>query len=85
MRASQEMPGFVNFKCAVWHKSFKVLLDKIPGHSYTGCWICCGDEISQHVYPFIYILSADYKEQYVHLLIDVSITDCGCSIDVLWL
>jgi len=58
-------PGFVNFKRAVWHESFKVLLQSISLHSYTGCWFHCGDGVDRHLYPLVFILAADYEEQYV--------------------
>jgi hypothetical protein len=56
---------FVNFKRAVWHRSFYELLDLVQQYSRTGCWVHCGDNIDRRFFPAILILSADYEEQYV--------------------
>ena len=34
-----------------------------------GCWVRCGDKVERHLFPFVFILSADYEEQYVFLQI----------------
>ncbi|KAF9470013.1 hypothetical protein BDZ94DRAFT_1329905 [Collybia nuda] len=68
-KAESGKPGFVNFKRVVWHESFRILLETISKHSYTGCWLNCGDRVSRKVYPFVFILSADYEEQCVMALI----------------
>jgi hypothetical protein len=54
-----------DFRRAVWHSSFKVLLESISIHSRTGCWVRCGDGINRLLYPVILILAADYEEQCV--------------------
>jgi Plavaka transposase len=56
---------FAHFKCAVWHESFKKLLETIKYHSKTGFIIVCSDRIERCLFLFIVILSADYEEQYV--------------------
>jgi len=63
---SDKGKSFTNFKRAVWHASFKVLLDGIELESYTGVLIKCGDGILRKLYPFVYVLAADYEEQYVN-------------------
>ena len=54
---------FADFKRAVWHQAFKILLEFIFQHSKTGCSVFCGDEIERLIVPLILILSADYEEQ----------------------
>jgi len=56
---------FANFKHAVWHESFKKLLETIKYYSKTGFMIVCSDGIERCLFSFIVILSADYEEQYV--------------------
>lgn len=57
--------GFVNFKCVVWHESFLKILDTIIALSKYGYWHRFADleEALLHLFPFIVILSADYKKQ----------------------
>ena len=54
---------FVNFKRAVWHRSFHLVIESIVEYSRTGCWLKCGDGQEHHIFPVILILSADYEEQ----------------------
>ncbi|KAG1838070.1 hypothetical protein F4604DRAFT_1998347 [Suillus subluteus] len=61
--------SFVDFKNAVWHKSFYQLLHSIELHSKTGYWFECGDQIQCRLWPLILILSRDYEEQCVMALI----------------
>ncbi|KAG2141316.1 hypothetical protein DEU56DRAFT_755019 [Suillus clintonianus] len=61
--------SFMNFKNAVWHKSFFLLLEAVIQHSKTGYWLDCGDMIRRFLWPLILILSADYEEQCVMALI----------------
>ncbi|KAG8220743.1 hypothetical protein J3R82DRAFT_2156 [Butyriboletus roseoflavus] len=56
-------PAWANFKMAVWHASFGVLLETIARHSKSGCWVKCWDGIARQLFPRILILSADYEEQ----------------------
>ena len=51
-----------NFKCAIWHSSFKVFLDSVSGYSKTGCWVTCGDGIDCLLFLIILILAADFEE-----------------------
>ncbi|KAI6038377.1 hypothetical protein EDC04DRAFT_2603977 [Pisolithus marmoratus] len=53
---------FANFKDAVWHKSFRELLQMVEKESETGCWVKCWDGVTHHFFPVILILSADYEE-----------------------
>ncbi|KAG1838877.1 hypothetical protein F4604DRAFT_1691463 [Suillus subluteus] len=61
--------SFVNFKNAVWHKSFLQLIESVIQHSNTGYWFDCGDLIRRLLWPIILILSADYEEQCIMALI----------------
>ncbi|EKM76684.1 hypothetical protein AGABI1DRAFT_93876 [Agaricus bisporus var. burnettii JB137-S8] len=61
--------GFVNFKTAVYHSSFKRFLTKISQFSKVGSSNKCGDEIWRFLWPLILILSADYEEFTVMALI----------------
>jgi len=55
----------VDFKRAVWHKSFELLLESISLFSVTGYLVKCGDGEWRRLFPFIFVLAADYEEQYV--------------------
>jgi len=55
---------YVDFKRAVWHKSFHELLATIHKLSKVGYHIECADGVTHHIFPAILILSADYEEQY---------------------
>ncbi|KAG2750980.1 hypothetical protein P692DRAFT_201710246, partial [Suillus brevipes Sb2] len=54
-------PGFVNFKCVVWHKSFLKLLELIVQYSKTGYTHQCFDKVMRWLFPILLILSADYE------------------------
>lgn len=54
---------WVDFKRVIWHDAFYKLLESIEAYSVTGCWVKCGDGVTQHVYPLLLILAADYEEQ----------------------
>ncbi|KAI5992656.1 hypothetical protein EDD15DRAFT_2136230, partial [Pisolithus albus] len=62
-------PRFVNFKNAVWHESFRKLLQTVEKESETGCWVNCWDGVARRFFPVILILSADYEEQAVMALV----------------
>jgi len=62
--AESKKPGYVNFKCVIWHKSWYELLASIRRLSKIGCHIKCADGVVRHIFPVILILSADYEEQY---------------------
>ena len=55
----------VNFSRVVWHESFRKLLEGIEEYSFIGCWKECGDKILRLLFPFVFVLSADYEEQQV--------------------
>jgi hypothetical protein len=55
--------AFANYKAAVWHKSFEVLLESIREYSHSGHMTHCGDDIWRWLFPLILILTADYEEQ----------------------
>lgn len=56
-------PGFINFKRAVWHASFRKILERLVPLGKTGQWFKCGDDVTRRLYPIILLLSADYEEQ----------------------
>lgn len=56
---------FVDFKRAIWHESFRILMETIATYSVTGHLVKCGDGVWRRVFPFIFVLAADYEEQYV--------------------
>ncbi|KAG1759607.1 hypothetical protein EDD22DRAFT_849145 [Suillus occidentalis] len=62
-------PAFVNFKNAVWHTSFLTLLACLAPLSKLGSPVRCWDDVVHTFYPIILILSADYEEQVVMVLI----------------
>ena len=54
---------YVDFKRVIWHESFHMLLESIHEYSKVGCWVECGDGVQRHLFPMVFILSADYEEQ----------------------
>jgi len=60
-----DFADFADFKCAVWHESFKILLGTIAAYAITGHLVKCGDGMWRRIYPFVFVLAADYEEQYV--------------------
>ncbi|KAK0473861.1 hypothetical protein IW261DRAFT_1423234 [Armillaria novae-zelandiae] len=57
-------PSWINFKRVVWHESFRKIMESVVEYSYTGYAFTLphsGKTIV--IYPFIFILSADYEEQ----------------------
>ncbi|KAH9959379.1 hypothetical protein BGW80DRAFT_1438935 [Lactifluus volemus] len=73
-------PQFVNFKRAVWHESFRVVVQSIVDHSKMGCWLKCGDGIKRWLFPTVLILSADYEEQCVMSLIRGTTSKFPCPV-----
>ena len=65
MRRRKGKKDYIDFKRVVWHESFRKLLDTIREPSTTGFWVKCGDNITRQLFPMVFILSADYEEQYV--------------------
>ncbi|EKM75860.1 hypothetical protein AGABI1DRAFT_45711 [Agaricus bisporus var. burnettii JB137-S8] len=61
--------GFVNFKAAVYHSSFKRFLTRIAELSKVGSKTKCGDGVWRLLWPLILILSADYEEFTIMALI----------------
>jgi hypothetical protein len=59
----RKKPGYVDFKNAIYHETFRLFLKDIALYSKVGCEVLCGDNISRLFFPFIHILSADYEEQ----------------------
>ncbi|KAG1897930.1 uncharacterized protein F5891DRAFT_1129641 [Suillus fuscotomentosus] len=66
----------VNLKCVVWHEGFFKLLETIILYAKTGYVHLCYDGIVRWLYAFILLLSADYEEQCVMVLIWR--TNCCC-------
>ncbi|KAG1744575.1 uncharacterized protein EDB91DRAFT_1236508 [Suillus paluster] len=62
-------PAFVNFKNAVWHAAFLMILACLAPLSKFSSAIKCWDNVIRVFYPIVLILSADYKEQAVMALI----------------
>ncbi|KAK0472375.1 hypothetical protein IW261DRAFT_1570964 [Armillaria novae-zelandiae] len=61
--------SWINFKRVVWHGSFCKIMDSVVEYSYTGYAFTLphlGKTIV--IYPFIFVLSADYEEQLVFKL-----------------
>ncbi|KAI6018654.1 hypothetical protein BKA83DRAFT_4464950 [Pisolithus microcarpus] len=71
---------FANFKNAVWHESFRKLLQTIEKESQMGCWVNCWDGIPHHFFPVVLILSTDYEEQVVMALIHGVKSNFSCPI-----
>ncbi|KAG2157550.1 hypothetical protein DEU56DRAFT_722843 [Suillus clintonianus] len=62
-------PKFTDFKAAVWHESFKLILKCLRLKRKHGGWVECWDKLQCLFFPFVPILSADYEEQCVMSLI----------------
>lgn len=60
--AEEGKKGFTNFKRAVWHESFKILVHTVTQYAKTGYKFRCGDDIERILYPVIIMLVADYEE-----------------------
>lgn len=61
--------GFVNHKHAVWHSCFLKFLESVAMHSKTGYHHPCADGVTRWLFPLVLILSADYEEQYVSIVL----------------
>ncbi|KIO03606.1 hypothetical protein M404DRAFT_26915 [Pisolithus tinctorius Marx 270] len=69
LASEERKTGYVNFKCVVWHKAFYKLLEKVAELSKVGYLHECYDNIRWWLFPVILILSADYEELCVMMLI----------------
>ncbi|KAG1907618.1 uncharacterized protein F5891DRAFT_938880, partial [Suillus fuscotomentosus] len=58
-------PSWVNFKNAVWHKSFARIISLLASKSKMGQWFECLDGVMRWFFLCILILSADFEEQCV--------------------
>ncbi|KAM6495342.1 hypothetical protein JOM56_009965 [Amanita muscaria] len=67
--AEKGKSAYADFKRAIWHNSFLVILESISTKSKTGVWFTCGDGVQRHLFPVVFALSADYEEQSVMALI----------------
>ncbi|KAI6111227.1 hypothetical protein F5141DRAFT_1188410 [Pisolithus sp. B1] len=76
-------PQFANFKNAVWHESFRKLLQTVEKESETGCWVNFWDGVARCFFPVILILSADYEEQAVMALICGVKSNFPCPISLI--
>ncbi|PBK63200.1 hypothetical protein ARMSODRAFT_1024229 [Armillaria solidipes] len=56
---------YADFKRAVWHKAFEIILSSIKDRSKIGAWVQSSDPdvAPWYLFPTIMILSADYEEQ----------------------
>ncbi|KAG1814604.1 uncharacterized protein BJ212DRAFT_1300419 [Suillus subaureus] len=44
---------FMDFKAAVWHESFKILLKCLRSKRKHGGWVECWDKSQCHLFPFV--------------------------------
>ncbi|KAK0187157.1 hypothetical protein F5146DRAFT_1004106 [Armillaria mellea] len=56
---------YADFKRAIWHKAFEIILSSIQVRSKIGAWVQSpnSDIVPWYLFPTIMILSADYEEQ----------------------
>jgi len=59
----QGKKGFVKLKREIWHSAMYEIVLSIELLTKTGHHLCCGDGVERIIFPYIPILSADYKEQ----------------------
>ncbi|KAK0470789.1 hypothetical protein EDD18DRAFT_1315381 [Armillaria luteobubalina] len=74
-------PSWINFKRVVWHESFCKILESVAEYSYTGYAFTLphsGETIV--IYPFIFILLADYEEHCMMSLIRGVRSSCPCPV-----
>lgn len=64
---------WTNFKRIVWHESFRHILSTIRDISRTGYQMRCADGTQRLLFPFIHTLIADYEEQYVAIVVEISL------------
>ncbi|KAK0471415.1 hypothetical protein IW261DRAFT_1572106 [Armillaria novae-zelandiae] len=63
-------PSWINFKRVVWHESFHKIMESVVEYSYTGyAFILPHSGKTIVIYPFIFVLSADYEEHCMMTLI----------------
>ncbi|KAG1800758.1 uncharacterized protein HD556DRAFT_1430154 [Suillus plorans] len=72
--------SYTNLKCVVWHAAFIKLLESIILYSKTGFAHICFDAVMRWLYPLILLLSADYEEQCIMVLIRGLHSNCPCPI-----
>ncbi|KAK0467597.1 hypothetical protein IW261DRAFT_1553860 [Armillaria novae-zelandiae] len=74
-------PSWINFKQVVWHESFHKIMESVVEYSYTGYAFTLphsGKTIV--IYPFIFVLSADYEEHCMMMLIRGVRSACPCPV-----
>ncbi|KAG2062537.1 hypothetical protein BDR04DRAFT_1123877, partial [Suillus decipiens] len=72
--------GYTTLKHIVWHESFFKLLEHAAQYSKTGYSHKCHNDVLQWLFPIILILSADYEEQCMMLLICGHGGKCPCLV-----
>ncbi|KIJ14120.1 hypothetical protein PAXINDRAFT_163495 [Paxillus involutus ATCC 200175] len=72
--------GYTTLKHVVWHEAFVKLLEAVIQYSKSGYSHKCWDEITRWLFPLILILSADYEEQCMMLLICGRNGKCPCTV-----
>ncbi|KAI6023687.1 hypothetical protein BKA83DRAFT_4052766, partial [Pisolithus microcarpus] len=73
--------GYTTLRCTVWHESFSRLLGDIKQYSKTGyVHTLHHDQVTWWLFPVLLILSADYKEQCMMLLIHGHTGKCPCPV-----
>ncbi|KAK0475391.1 hypothetical protein IW261DRAFT_1422226 [Armillaria novae-zelandiae] len=73
--------SWINFKRVVWHESFRKIMESVVEYSYTGYAFTLphsGKTIV--IYPFIFVLSADYEEHCMMTLIRGVHSACPCPV-----
>ncbi|PBK68548.1 hypothetical protein ARMSODRAFT_887703, partial [Armillaria solidipes] len=73
---------YADFKRAVWHKAFEIILSSIKDRSKIGAWVQSSDPdvAPWYLFPTIMILSADYEEQCMMALTRGSRCKFPCNI-----
>jgi hypothetical protein len=66
-KSEKHSPHFKNFKRTVYHGCFAQIIAGIRTASLIGEAMRCGDGVNRVIRPGVYILSADYEEQFVHV------------------
>ncbi|KAI0085317.1 hypothetical protein BDY19DRAFT_1059668 [Irpex rosettiformis] len=61
--AEKSKKDYIDWKHAIYHEAFRILLEHVAAHSRTGYRVKCGDQHIRTLYPFIHIITADYEEQ----------------------
>lgn len=61
--AEKGKKNYIDWKHAIYHDAFRILLEQVAANSRTGYRLTCGDNKPRTIYPFVHIITADYEEQ----------------------